>query len=200
MSPAPAIPRPSRTLPHPAAPCRTLPHPAAPCPRLTGTACPHKAQLRTVAAHGISRRGRYDRIVQAPAATTAAGAGEAAPAPPLLPAERSPKAKGPRPTAALVVTGLEGDTAGAGADGKQPPATADGTEQLEHRRRKRRAEEEGARKHESKHESKPRSPAVTAASPRAKRPRDVSALDTYFTNGPRLQPASPDVPRRPSAR
>ena len=97
-------------------------------------------------------------------------------------------AEGPQPTEALA-TGPGGDEAEAGEG--EDPAGVDG--RLEATRRKRR-EEAVASKFRS-----PRGSPASAASPRAKRPRDVSALDSFFTNGPRLQPASPDVPRRSSA-
>ena len=102
----------------------------------------------------------------------------------------------PAPSAAAAV-GSEAD--GAEAGGGEEPAGAEGA--LERKRRKRR--EEPTAKAASKAltpaltpELTPAAPVAQAASPRAKRPREVSALDSFFTNGPKLQPASPGVPRR----
>ena len=101
--------------------------------------------------------------------------------------ERWRKAGDPRATAAPVIgPALDGAEAGGGGD----PA---GAERSLERKRRERCEEEAA-----KVASKARAPAASAASPRSKRPREVSALDSFFTNGPRLQPASPGVPRRTS--
>lgn len=138
---------------------------------------------------------RYDRIVQAPAAATATAAGKAVgqARDQGAPVERWRKVGDPRPTAApapTVAPAIGPEVDGAEAGGREEPAGAEAA--LERKRRKRR--EEAA----AKAASKARTPAAPAASPLNKRPREVSALDSFFTNGPRLQPASPDVPRRSS--
>ena len=202
----PAPPHPVRTC----APARTLPAPCLlPSCTLPARSTAPQGSSTWPLSLGVSR---YDRIVRAPAAAMATGGGEGAGAP----VERCRKVGDPRPSAAPVPSaapaiGTEGD--GAEAGGGEEPVAAEGA--LERKRRKRR--EEAAAKAASKAESKARTPAAPAAlaalaalaaptvpaaspkaSPRSKRPREVSALDSFFVNGPRLQPASPDVPRRSS--